>query len=584
MNRIIETRESVVLRILQSSKKIESHIKLTYKRNHALVKRHPSVREEQMPIFVAFLYDLIIKMNGLPSQQEFIDEYMKKYYLNVVQDQMIYHAYVDRITKAYPSLVRDLHFYFKLSESGLFDDVQLSYAYDIEAKQDIVVTLGDKKLGLQLFNGNDSHIPYKKKQTERRRLSPGYPDFYMPVHGSKSRPINIGTEKDSFFVYSSADVKTVYEELICSPALREKFEEDTYILPDASVCEDTQVIKKTDSIFFRNSGFHSLIYVGERKIQENFEEVTDLLRKGIRIEWLSPHPVPSPEEYPKNLDKLLKNLRVHFWKKASQYTLKIYDGKYTELQAEILEIAGKDTGFNYEQYKTEHAPLEKHLIVEAGAGSGKTETMISRIVYLLHMGHLVTLDEIVMITFTNEAADQMKSKLFKRLYDLFELTGHIRYINWSEQVTAMRIMTIPSFAKTVIQDFSSDIGMGMEFAIRSFTVERRKIISDVLDWYITENNLGFKGLGEQKEYEILKMVENFWDQLEQKGIPLEHQKQIDWGQPPKKEMERSYFAMLQKVLFECEKKFSELKLEENAVTVGDLTKKINDVKPFLNLK
>lgn len=53
---------------------------------------------------------------------------------------------------------------------------------------------------------------------------------------------------------------------------------------------------------------------------------------------------------------------------------------------------------------------KKHLLVSAGAGSGKTLTIIGKIRYLIEIKNLKE-DEIVCISFTNEATNNLKNKL-----------------------------------------------------------------------------------------------------------------------------------------------------------------------------
>ncbi|MED3757625.1 UvrD-helicase domain-containing protein [Peribacillus frigoritolerans] len=575
MNSLIETRESLVISILKTSKNIENIIKCTYKKEYEKVARHPSVRKEQMPIFVAFLYDLIIEDKALPSNKHFIEKYMKRFYDDIQPENLLYHAYLYRVNEAYESLVRDLHFYFKLTESRLFDDILLSYAYDIEAKQDVVVYLGEKKLGLQLFKGNDKTIPQKRKQTRRRRIILGYPDFYLPLYGSRTTPINIGSKKAPFYVYSDRDVKLIYDELISQPEFSAEMIEEEYVFPmDVKKNTIFNELNNRKSQNEKSNVRHSFIYIGEKNINQDLELINELLKNGVRVEWISPK---------KNYVETVGNLRVHSWDEASKYNLIIKDGNYNDWEKELLIKIGNYTTFNCEQYLIEHAPNDKHLMVEAGAGSGKTETLISRIIYLLHTKELNSLDQVVMITFTNEAADHMKLKLSKRLYKLFEITSDLRYITWSEQVTSMRILTIPSFSKTLIQDFSSELGMSRDFAIRALTVERRDIISDILDKYINDNKLSYQDLGELKEYEIVKMIDEFWNQFEQKGIVFENYQGIDWGTSPEKAIEREYFKLFKHVLEECEKGFSEEKLKKDVFTVNDLTQKISKIQPFLDV-
>ncbi len=64
---------------------------------------------------------------------------------------------------------------------------------------------------------------------------------------------------------------------------------------------------------------------------------------------------------------------------------------------------------NEAQHAAVTAPLQ-HLLVLAGAGSGKTRVLVSRIAHLVHTGQ-VMLDGVLAVTFTNKAAGEMKSRL-----------------------------------------------------------------------------------------------------------------------------------------------------------------------------
>ena len=50
----------------------------------------------------------------------------------------------------------------------------------------------------------------------------------------------------------------------------------------------------------------------------------------------------------------------------------------------------------------------KNILVSAAAGSGKTAVLVERIIQTIVMG-LASIDEILVVTFTNDAAAQMRS-------------------------------------------------------------------------------------------------------------------------------------------------------------------------------
>ncbi|MCK5387604.1 MAG: UvrD-helicase domain-containing protein, partial [Gammaproteobacteria bacterium] len=65
---------------------------------------------------------------------------------------------------------------------------------------------------------------------------------------------------------------------------------------------------------------------------------------------------------------------------------------------------------------TSTAQLTGHTTVQASAGSGKTYLLISRIVRLLLNG--AESGNILAITFTRKAANEMQTRLLERLYEL----------------------------------------------------------------------------------------------------------------------------------------------------------------------
>ena len=85
----------------------------------------------------------------------------------------------------------------------------------------------------------------------------------------------------------------------------------------------------------------------------------------------------------------------------------------------------KIPAFNAAQYRVEHAGIDSNIVVKASAGTGKTTVMVDRILYLMHMVPDLNMSEIFMITFTNEATNQMNDRLQEILLKKYSLTRNI---------------------------------------------------------------------------------------------------------------------------------------------------------------
>jgi DNA helicase-2/ATP-dependent DNA helicase PcrA len=88
---------------------------------------------------------------------------------------------------------------------------------------------------------------------------------------------------------------------------------------------------------------------------------------------------------------------------------------------DIATLLGQKHHPTPEQIRVIEAPLEPMLVV-AGAGSGKTETMSARVVYLIANG-LVQPEEVLGLTFTRKAAGELQHRVAARLASLANARG-----------------------------------------------------------------------------------------------------------------------------------------------------------------
>ena len=77
---------------------------------------------------------------------------------------------------------------------------------------------------------------------------------------------------------------------------------------------------------------------------------------------------------------------------------------------------------NEQQYKAVIDSIDCNTVVIAGAGSGKTKTMTSRVGYLID-DLKVEPENIMVVTFTNKAAKELKSRIYNENYEHFDRYG-----------------------------------------------------------------------------------------------------------------------------------------------------------------
>ncbi|RLP70195.1 ATP-dependent helicase [Mycetocola reblochoni] len=104
-----------------------------------------------------------------------------------------------------------------------------------------------------------------------------------------------------------------------------------------------------------------------------------------------------------------------------------------------------------QQRRVIEAPLTPALVV-AGAGSGKTETMANRIVWLLANGH-VRVPEVLGLTFTRKAAGELQERVIRRVEQLGARLG-----GDDDVLATATISTYNSFASGLYREYARTIG------------------------------------------------------------------------------------------------------------------------------
>ncbi len=110
-----------------------------------------------------------------------------------------------------------------------------------------------------------------------------------------------------------------------------------------------------------------------------------------------------------------------------------------------------------EQRAVIEAPLAPLLVV-AGAGSGKTETMAARVVYLVANG-LVSPDRVLGLTFTRKAAGELAARVRRRLAALAAEGLDLALTTDGEEPGEPTVATYHSYAGSVVADHGLRLGV-----------------------------------------------------------------------------------------------------------------------------
>ena len=151
----------------------------------------------------------------------------------------------------------------------------------------------------------------------------------------------------------------------------------------------------------------------------------------------------------------------------------------------------------------------KNMLVSASAGTGKTTVMIERIVSLIEQGHDVS--EIVVVTFTNLAAAEMKSRLAAKLS---EKRDNPRILEQIEKLDSASICTLHSFCSELLKNYFYVVDIDPAFTILdSVTVAtlRKNTLDDLFAEYFSRKDDVFRRV--YKIFATHRREENFKNTL-----------------------------------------------------------------------
>ena len=141
--------------------------------------------------------------------------------------------------------------------------------------------------------------------------------------------------------------------------------------------------------------------------------------------------------------------------------------KWTEAQKRAISYRGSD------------------LLVSASAGSGKTAALTARLIDILcSPSSDVMPSEVLAVTFTNAACDEMRSRLFDAaLAEISRDASNVRARRLLSSIESVQICTIHSFCRAAIAPYFAELGLVSDFRVADETeaaMLSEKAIGDVV--------------------------------------------------------------------------------------------------------
>ncbi len=131
----------------------------------------------------------------------------------------------------------------------------------------------------------------------------------------------------------------------------------------------------------------------------------------------------------------------------------------------------------------------QNIIVSAGAGSGKTEVLSERVIYHLKQG--IKVNELLILTFTNAAALEMKNRIRQKILDSKGLEDNLDYLESSY------ITTFDSFTLSLLKKYHYILNVSPNLKIIDdsiIAIIKGQIIDRVLEKFYAEDSDLFQKL------------------------------------------------------------------------------------------
>lgn len=143
----------------------------------------------------------------------------------------------------------------------------------------------------------------------------------------------------------------------------------------------------------------------------------------------------------------------------------------------------------------------RNILVSAAAGSGKTAVLVERVIGIItDPENPVDIDKLLIVTFTNAAAAEMKARISRSLTALIkEHPGEPFYKKQLSLLPSANICTIDSFCSSIVKEHFYDLSISRDFSTfdeSELLLLEDNVISNVIDDFFEKGDNDFISLFE----------------------------------------------------------------------------------------
>lgn len=169
------------------------------------------------------------------------------------------------------------------------------------------------------------------------------------------------------------------------------------------------------------------------------------------------------------------------------------------------------------------------VLVSAAAGSGKTAVLVERVIKMItDITCPIDADRLLIVTFTNAAASEMRERIFSRISDMLSENPEDRNLQRQQiLLTKTKICTIHSFCSDLIREYFYKLEVSSEFRIadeNEISIIKEEAMNNVLEKKYKSKTSQFHLLVEtfsssKDDIQLIEVINSVYKFIESRPFP-----------------------------------------------------------------